>query len=220
MSTQTTPDGLEPYREQARELQEALTKVKAIQDQTAAVTLQRESVSKQRQGLLDSYEDESAVAELSKLASRVEMHDAKLGGLATKLASAEVDLKQALETFGTSCRNLHSALTTFLFKAALEHILSLVHPELRVRAKATCVDVAWLTASVVDAGPLRIPTLSDYATISTPDDVSRIAEQSLAKVDALLAEAAKHLEAGFVPPAAFSVETWRQSVSPSVPIAA
>jgi hypothetical protein len=218
MSTQTTPDGLEPYREQARELQEALTKVKAIQDQTAAVTLQRESVSKQRQGLLDSYEDESAVAELSKLASRVEMHDAKLGGLAAKLASAEVDLKQALETFGTSFRNLHSALASFLFTGALGDIMSLVHPELRVRARATCVDVAWLTTPVIDAGPLRIATLADYATIPNPADVLRCAEQSLVKVDALLDAAAKQPD--FVPPAAFSLETWRASVSPGAPVAA
>lgn len=212
--------GLEPYHEQARELQEALTKVRAIREQTASVTQQRQNVLQQRESLLDSFEDESAVAELSKLGSRVEMAVAKLASLATKLASAEADLKQALETFGTSCRNLHSALTTFLFNAALDDILSLVHPELRVRAKATCVDVAWLTTSVVDAGPLRIPTLSDYATISTPDDISRIAEQSLAKVDVLLAEAAKHLEDGFVPPAAFNVETWRATVSPGVPVAA
>jgi hypothetical protein len=94
--------------------------------------------------MLDSFEDESAFAGLSKLTSRTEMVDAKLGGLATKLVGAEPDLKQALKTFGTSCRNLHSALTTFLFEAALEQILSLVHPELRVRAKATCVNVVWL----------------------------------------------------------------------------
>jgi hypothetical protein len=68
MSTQTpktaTP-GLEPYREQTRELEAALANVKAIQEQIATVTLQRETVSKQRQGLLDSFEDESAVSEQS-----------------------------------------------------------------------------------------------------------------------------------------------------------
>jgi hypothetical protein len=218
MSTQTTATGLEPYREQARELAEALGKVKAIQEQTAPVTLQRETVSKQRQGLLDSFEDEAAVGELSKLASRVEMAEAKLASLAGKLASAEADLKQALETFGTSCRNLHSALTTFLFNAALDHIMSLVHPELRVRAKATCVDVAWLTTPVVEIQPLRIPTLSDFMTIPSPADVLLRAEQSLAKVAALLAEAAKHPE--FAPPPAFSLEKWRESLNPGAAAAA
>jgi hypothetical protein len=83
-----SPTELAPYREQANALAEALGKVKDIQQQTAAVTSQRETVLKQRQRLLDSFEDESAVAELSKLGSRVEMHDAKLASLAGKLAGA------------------------------------------------------------------------------------------------------------------------------------
>jgi chromosome segregation ATPase len=126
MSTHTpesAPPELEPYREQARELEEALAKVKGIQEQIAAVTLQRETVSKQRQGLLDSFEDEAAVGELSKLASRVEMHDAKLKTLADALAGAEADLKATLDTFGTSFKNLHSSLVAYLYQAALERIL-------------------------------------------------------------------------------------------------
>ena len=153
----TSPPDLEPYREQARELQDALAKVKDIQAQTAAVTLQRDNVLQQRETLLDKWEDESAVAELSKLGSRVEMCEAKLASLAGKLASAESDLKQVLETFGTSFRNLHSQLSTFLFTAALEHLTSLVHPELRVRSKSACAEVAWLDERVVEVQPLRIP---------------------------------------------------------------
>jgi ADP-ribosylglycohydrolase len=65
--------------------------------------LQGETVSKQRQGLLDSFEDESAVAELSKLASRVEIHGAKLDNLAGKLANAQAELKPALAAFAISC---------------------------------------------------------------------------------------------------------------------
>ena len=199
MSTQTTSAGLEPYREQARELQDALAKVKDIQAQTAAVTLQRDNVLQQRQSLLDSFEDESAVAELSKLGSRVEMCEAKLASLAGKLASAESDLKQVLETFGTSFRNLHSQLSTFLFTAALEHLTSLVHPELRVRSKSACAEVAWLDERVVEVQPLRIPTLTDYFQSIPPQaEVLRVAGLSLEKSEALLAEAAKH--PGFVPP--------------------
>ena len=57
---------LEPHREQARELQDALAAVKDLQSQIATVTQQRENVLQQRQCLLDSWEDEVAVAELSK----------------------------------------------------------------------------------------------------------------------------------------------------------
>jgi hypothetical protein len=220
VSDAETGEGLEPYRNQARELEEALAKVKAIQDQAAAVALQRDNVSKQRQGLLDSWENESAVAELSKLGSRVEMAEVKLASLANKLAEAEAELKTVLETFGTSFRNLHSSLVTYLYRAAMERILSSVHPDVRVRAKSTCSDVAWLTTEVIDAGPFRIPTLSDFMTIPSPEFVLRHAEQSLARSDALLSEASKRVESGFVPPEVFTMERWRASVSPGVPIAA
>jgi hypothetical protein len=209
----STPPELEPYREQARELTEAIAKVKGIHEQTATVTQQRENVLQQRQRLLDSFEDESAVAELSKLAARVEMADAKLTGLASKLAGAEAELKQALETFGTSFKNLHSALSTFLFKAALDQIMRLVHPEGRVRAKATCADLAWMTTAVVEVQPLRIPTLSDHFTVPNPADVLRLAEQSLAKSEALLAEAGKRIENGYRPPEPFTLAQWQATLS-------
>jgi hypothetical protein len=73
-----TADGLEPYREQARELQEALTKVTDLQSQTVAVTQQREAVRQHRQGLLDSWvksENEASVEELAKVGSRSTFSD-------------------------------------------------------------------------------------------------------------------------------------------------
>jgi hypothetical protein len=66
----SSPPELEPYRDQAGELEEALAKVKGIHEQTAAVTLQRETVLQQRQGLLDSWvesENEASVEELAKV---------------------------------------------------------------------------------------------------------------------------------------------------------
>jgi hypothetical protein len=93
-----------------------------------------------------------------------------------------------------------------------------VHPEVRVRAKSACSDVAWLTTAVIDAGPLRIATLADFMTIPSPADVPRRAEQSLERIEPLLSAAAKH--ADFVPPAAFSLEKWRESLSPGVAAAA
>jgi hypothetical protein len=43
----------------------------------------------------------------------------------------------------------------------------------------------------------------------------REAERALPKAEPLLLEAAKHLENGFVPPAAFDLGRWRQSLSPA-----
>ena len=56
------------------------------------------------------------------------------------------------------------------------------------------------------------PTLSDYAVIWISYEVSRVAEQSLAKVEVLLADAGKRIENGFVPSEVFSLERWRASV--------
>jgi hypothetical protein len=223
MSTQTPENGLEPYREQARELQEALTKVKAIQDQTAAVTLQRETVSKQRQGLLDSFEDESAVAELSKLGSRVEMHDAKLASLAGKLVEAEAELKAALAGFAISFNALFLTLRTFLIKEATARIAVTLHPKVRQISGASIAEVAALSTEVVDFEPLavRVDPMASMINNQLPsENIIRDAERSLPKAEPLLAEAAKHLENGFVPPQAFGMETWRATVSPGVPVAA
>jgi hypothetical protein len=48
------------------------------------------------------------------------------------------------------------------------------------------------------AGPLRIATMADFMSVPTPGDVLRVGQQSLAKVQPLLDEAAKH--PGFSPP--------------------
>ena len=208
MSTQTTADGLEPYREQARELQEALTKVKAIQEQTAAVTLQRDTVSKQRQGLLDSFEDEAAVGELSKLASRVEMAEAKLASLVGKLTNAQADLKAALSAFAISFHSLFVRLRTFLINDASSRIAAMLHPSVRTISGTSISEVAALATEVIDLAPLavRVDTMASLLNNQLPpENIQRDAERALPKVEALLVEAAKATENGFVPPKPFSL---------------
>jgi hypothetical protein len=107
MSTQTpktAPPGLEPYREQTLELEAALANVKAIQEQTAAITLARDTALSRRQSLISNWTDteEESVTELSKLASRGEVFEAKLAAQAGKLASAQAELKTALAAFAIS----------------------------------------------------------------------------------------------------------------------
>jgi hypothetical protein len=63
-------------------------------------------------------------------------------------------------------------------------------------------------------------SIPNSSQIPRPEDVLLRAEQSLAKVDVLLAEADKHAQNGFAPPEVFSVERWRASLSPSVPVGA
>ena len=53
-----------------------------------------------------------------------------------------------------------------------------------------------------------------------PENILRAAERSLPKAAPLIAEAAKHLEHGYVPPPPFSLEKWRASLSPGVAVAA
>jgi hypothetical protein len=55
--------------------------------------------------------------------------------------------------------------------------------------------------------PLRITTAGDFYSIPEPADILRMATQSLPKVEALLAECAKHED--FVPPAAYTEERLR-----------
>jgi hypothetical protein len=122
---------LAEYRAQARQLADALAKVNAIHEETASLTMTRDAALSRRQELLNSWvesENEASVEELSKLRARAEVFEAKLKAQAGKLAQAEAILKQALETFGTSFRNLHGALQKFLFDRALDRILAQVHP--------------------------------------------------------------------------------------------
>lgn len=212
MSTQTpeVATGLEPYRKQARELEEALAKVRAIQDQTVAVTLQRQTVLERRQGLLDNWENETAVAELSKLASRVEMAETKLASLASQLAGAEAELKAALAGFAISYNALFLTLRTFLIKGAAARIATTLHPKVRQISGASIAEIAALSTEVVDFESLAVrgdPMASMHNNQLPPDAIQRDAERALPKAEPLLAEAAKHLDDGFVPPVVFSLET-------------
>ena len=205
---------LAEYRDQSRQLADAKAKVRGdtrgdcFPDRNPRRRLSR------RQELLNSWvesENEASVDELSKLGARAEVFEAKLKAQAGKLAQAEAILKQTLTTFETSFRNLHAAFQTFLFNTALEHLMSLVHPSVRVSSKANCAEVAWLDERVINAAPLRIAIQADYYTIPEPADILRLAGQSLPKVEALLAECAKHQ--GFVPPEAYTEERERAAVA-------
>jgi hypothetical protein len=222
MSTQTMAAGLQPYREQARELSEALAKVKGIHEQTAAVTQQREAVLQQRQSLLDSFEDESAVAELSKLGSRVEMCDAKLANQAVRLGLAETVLKAATAQFAISFRNLSATLSTWTLNNSVEQIAALVHPEIRPICRASIIEVAGMTTPVVELRSLEIrvePGIDSFQSTLPISNFLLAAERILAKSEALLAEAGKRIENGFVPPEPFTLAQWQATVS-QTPVAA
>lgn len=183
-------DPLEEYRSQARELQDALAKVKDLHAQTATVTQQRENVLRQRESLLDSFEDESAVAEL----------------------------KPCLAAFATSFNALYWILHTFLVNGTISRIASILHPSCRVIRGAYIAQVAAFGTEVVDFEQLAIridPMASMLDNQLPPDAIEREAERALPYAGPLLAEAAKHLENGFVPPAPFSLERWRDSLSPA-----
>jgi hypothetical protein len=212
--TEGEGDRLAEYRDQSRQLADARAKVQAIHEETASLTMTRDAALSRRQELLNSWVEsanEASVEELSKLGARAEVFEAKLQAQAGKLAVAEAELKRALDTFERSFRNLHSALQNFLSNAALEHLMSLVHPDVRIRAKALCSEVAWLTTPVVNAAPLRIATQADHYSIPGPADILLLAGRSLPKAEALLAECVKH--EGFVPPEAYTEERWRATVA-------
>jgi hypothetical protein len=217
-------DPLDPYRSQARDLAEALGKVKAIHEQNAAVTQQRDAISQHRQSLLDSWvksENEASVEELAKVGSRVEMFDAKIANLAVRLSGAEAKLKAALATFSVSFHSLFMTLRTYLINAAAEQIRLMLHPSVRVISGTSIAEIAGMAEPVVNIAPLAInpePGSTMHNNTLPPENIQRAAERSLPKVDALLTEAAKHPD--FVPPPPFSLETWRASVSPGVPVAA
>ncbi len=214
---------LDAYRVQTHELQQALATVKDIQEKISSVAQQRDNVLQQRQRLLDSFEDESAVAELSKLGSRVEMCEAKLASLAVKLASAEVKMKAGLATFAVSFNSLFLMLRSFLIKDAHARVTAMLHPSVRIVSGGAIDQIAARTIEVVDFEPLAVrcdPMASFPNNALPPDAIQRDAERVLPIANALLAEAGRRVENGFVPPAAFSLEKWRASVSPGVPVPA
>jgi hypothetical protein len=226
MSTQTPEIArLEPYREQAWELEKTMAKVKAIQEQTAAITLARDDAANKRQSLLSNWTDteEESVTELSKLAARAEVFEAKLAAQDGKLVIAQAELKASLAAFAISFHSLFLTLRTFLIRDAADRIAGMLHPSIRAISGASIGEVAALATEVIDLAPLavRVDPMASMLNNQLPlENIQRDAERVLPKAEPLLSEAAKHLEDGFVPPAAFSLETWRASVaSPGIPVA-
>lgn len=221
----SSPPELEPYREQADALSEALRAVKAIQEQTATITLARDAAAGKRQSLLSNWTDteEESVTELSKLAARGEVFAAKLGAQADKLASAQAELKTALAAFAISFHALFLTLRSYLIRDAADRITGMLHPSVRTISGASIGEIAVLATEVVDLEPLAIRVEAGAAMFNStlpPENVQRSAEWSLPKAEPLLAEAAKHLADGFVPPAAFDLSKWRASLTPAAAAAA
>jgi hypothetical protein len=228
MSTPTPnslPPELEPYREQANTLAEALKAVKAIHEETAAITQARDAAASKRQSLLSNWTDteEESVTELSKLAARAEVFAAKLAAQDGKLESAEAELKASMATFAISYNALFLTLRTHLVRAAAARITAMLHPSARQIAGASVAEVAQLDEAVVNIGAFAVnpePGITGFDNLLPAENIVRAAEQSLPKADPLLDEAAKHLENGFVLPQAFSLEKWRESLSPAAAAAA
>jgi hypothetical protein len=224
MSTPTPPE-LESYREQANALAEALKAVKAIREQSAAITQARDAAASKRQSLLSNWTDteEESVTELSKLASRAEVFAAKLAAQAGKLENAEAKLKAAMATFAISFNALFLTLRTHLIRDAAARIAAMLHPSVRQISGASIAEIAQLDEAVVNIAAFAInpePGITGFDSVLPPENIIRAAEQSLPKAEPLLDQAAKHLETGFQPPQAFSLEKWRQSLSPVVAAAA
>jgi hypothetical protein len=219
------PSVLDQYPSQARELEEALGKVKAIREQTAAITQARDAAASKRQSLLSNWTDteEESVTELSKLAARAEVFQAKLAAQNGKLESAEAELKAAMATFAISFNALFLTLRTHLVRDAADRIAGMLHPSVRQIAGASVAEVAQMDEAVVNIAAFAInpePGIAGFDSVLPPENIIRAAEQSLPKAEPLLDQAAKHLENGFAPPQAFSLEKWRESLSPVVAAAA
>ncbi len=207
----SSPPELEPYRERADALSEALDAVKAVQEQTAAITLARDAAASKRQSLLSNWTDteEESVTELSKLAARGEVFAAKLAAQADKLASAQAELKAALAAFAISFNALFLSLRTFLIKDAGARIAAMLHPSVRAISGASIGEIAVLATEVIELDPLAIRVEAGVAmfnSILPPENIERAAEWSLPKAGPMLATAQQQLERGFVPPAPFSLE--------------
>jgi hypothetical protein len=204
---------LDEYRKQANELAAALAQAKSIQEQTASVTLARETAIGQRQKLLNDWretQDEDAVTELSKLSARAEVFAAKLAAQEAKLTAAEAELRCALAGFGISFNAIFLMLKTFLKNEAISRVAEMVHPKARASSADAIAQVAEVSIEVMDLAPLQIhlePGASDFNNVLALANLQQAAERSLPKAEALLLEAAKH--DGFIPPLAFSMATWR-----------
>jgi hypothetical protein len=221
----SSPLGLEPYSEQAQALTDALAKVKAIQEQTAVITLARDTALSKRQSLLSNWTDteEESVTELSKLAARGEVFEAKLAAQNGKLESAQAELKAAMATFAISFNALFLTLRTHLVRNAADRIAGMLHPSVRQISGASIAEIAQLDEAVVNISAFAInpePGITGFDSVLPAENIIRAAEQSLPKAEPLLDQAAKHLETGFQPPQAFSLEKWRESLSPAVAAAA
>lgn len=156
------------------------------------------------------------MGELSKLASRVEMAEAKLAGLAGKLASAQAELKAALAAFTISFHALFMMLHTFLVRDASSRIAAMLHPSVRAISGASIGEVAALATEVIDLAPLAVrvdPMASMLNNQLPPENIQRDAERALPKVEALLAEAGKRIENGFVPPKPFALAQEQATVA-------
>jgi hypothetical protein len=220
------PDVLAEYKAQAVALEAALASVKAMQSEIAETSKVRESALGARQTLIDKWvqaDDEAAVEELSRLSSRGDVLQARLDSHATRLAHAEAELKAALTAFAISFNSLFLMLRVFLINDAKSRIASMIHPSVRQISDASISEVAALAIEVVDFEPLAVrrdPMSSMHNNQLPPDAIQRDAERAVPKADALLAEAGRQLENGFVPPPAFNWRTWRESLSPAVAVAA
>jgi hypothetical protein len=114
-------------------------------------------------------------------------------------------------------------LHTFLVRDASSRIAAMLHPSVRAIPDASIKEVAGLATEVIDLQPLAIrvePGAIMFNSTLPAENIQRGAERSLPKAEPLLTEAAKHLENGFQPPAAFDLSRWRESLSPAVAAAA
>jgi hypothetical protein len=139
-----------------------------------------------------------------------------LESLAGKLASAQAELKPALAAFAISYNALFLMLQTFLVRDASSRIAAILHPSVRAISDASIKEVAGLATEVIDLQPLAIrvePGVTMLNSTLPPENIEREAERALPKAEPLLLEAAKHLENGFQPPAAFNLEICRESKS-------
>ncbi len=186
----SSPPELEPYREQADALSEALRAVKAVQEQTATITLARDAAASKRQSLLSNWTDteEESVTELSKLAARGEVAEAKLAAQAGKLETAQAELKTALTAFAISFNALFLTLRTYLVRHAADQIAGILHPSVRAVSSASIGEIAALATEVIDLDPLAIRVEAGVAmfnSILPPENVQRAAEWSLPKAEPL-----------------------------------
>lgn len=128
-----------------------------------------------------------------------------------------------MATFAISFNSLFLTLRTHLVRDAAARIAAMIHPSVRQISGATIAEIAQMEEAVINLDPLAIRVevgAAMFDSILPPQNIEQDAERSLPKAEPLLATAQQHLERGFVPPPAFSLEKWRASLSPGVPVAA